>query len=56
MSCLIISHSLSSGSSLDLLSSPAFFQLLLFIAVFTIVQAVVIFIGHMTNTALESHG
>jgi hypothetical protein len=53
----IISHSASSSnSSINLFASPAFIQFLLFITVFTIFQALVIFIGHLTNKTLESHG
>jgi heme/copper-type cytochrome/quinol oxidase subunit 4 len=46
----------SSSSRLHLLSSPAFIQLLLWIIVFTLFQAALIFIGHMTNEMMESHG
>ena len=41
----------------DLLSSPAFFALLLWVVVFTLTQAAAqIFLGHLTNKTMESHG
>lgn len=40
----------------DLLSSPAFFALLLWVIVFTLTQAAQIFLGHLTNKTMESHG
>jgi hypothetical protein len=53
---IFTSSASTSSSRLDILASPASIQLLLWVIVFTLFQAALIFMGHMTNEMMGSHG